>query len=135
MCTYITCEPRFYNEINILYSATIQKMMKLMNSLITSYSNMTATQLKTQLNQTTSFYNMDLVLYTEFIIRNCLTSLLTTYDNNYQNYEDSVNLSQLIFLAFGNATTGIAIILLIIFAVSVYRNQNYLSRIADIFLA
>jgi hypothetical protein len=63
MCSYMTCESRFYNEINIIYTATIQKLLKVMNGLINSYATMTVAQLQTNLTSTSTQFTLDLVLY------------------------------------------------------------------------
>lgn len=57
------CEARFYSEINIIYTATIQKLLKSMNSLIISYSVMNVNQLQTNLTSNTTQFTLNLVLY------------------------------------------------------------------------
>ena len=59
----MTCDARFYNEINIIYTATIQKLLKVMNGLINSYVTMTVAQLQTNLTSTSTKFTLDLVLY------------------------------------------------------------------------
>ena len=57
-----------------------------MNTMITSFDSLTTAQLTTQLATAGTVFNLDLVFYTEMLIRSNLNQLLNTYNQNYRVY-------------------------------------------------
>lgn len=77
-------------------------------------------------------FNLDLIFYTEMVIRICLTELLDNYDECYLTYSDNLLKDKQIEIAIAITFTVIATALYAFFIVNTYRNQMALGRIADI---
>jgi hypothetical protein len=86
----VDCDPRFRDEINIIYTSTIEKVFKLINSIISSLEPLEPTAATTALSSSTMKFNLDLIFYTEMVIRITLTQLLDKYDECYLSYSDNL---------------------------------------------
>jgi len=132
MCQYISCDPRYANDINIVYSSTVQKMLTYMNTFMNTTLNAKYSDFKTQLTSPTSLYNIDLLFYCARIINDFLNSIYQTYVNCYKSYTDDLITSKTLFVSLSLSVTGIGLLLLLIHFRMIYVNQHYLKDIVAI---
>lgn len=86
LCNYTQCDPRFADEINIIYTSTIKKIFTIINGIIEVLDPYDVTTFKQEILKEDMKFKLDLIYYTEKIVRKVLTSLLDTYDECYLNY-------------------------------------------------
>ena len=133
MCSYMSCDSRFYNEINIIYTATIQKLLKVMNGFITSFNRMTVAQLKTNLTSTTTQFQLDLFLYSEGLIRDCVNAILSVHAHSYIQYSNNLLMRKRLLIGIAAFLSIVGVILFIVLVVRVWRGEKKLARIVDVF--
>ena len=132
LCTFTQCEQRFQTEVNIVYSATVQKMLLLMNRLITEFSPMNATQFRTNVMNVTNKRNLDLVISSEALVRGAINHLVDLFFTAYRQYISNMKVYRTVLLILANLIAT-SFILFVLFTLNISSNQKYLSRIVDVF--
>ena len=89
--------------------------------------------LRAELTSEGTKYNLDMMYYSEMLIRQCLTEILDIYDQCYLNYSHRMRSTIFLQSLLAILTTVTGVFLWVLFQTGVYRNQQYLSRILDLF--
>jgi hypothetical protein len=84
------------------------------------------------MNSNSTQYNIDLLFYTEEVIRNHLSNVFVIYLQCFNTYSSDIVFSKSIFIGSIFVITAIGFFLFIMMANYVYKNQCFLSKIGQI---
>ena len=132
MCLYIKCDPRYSNDINIVYTATVQKMLQFMNDFVNTSISMSNKDFQTKVTSPNVLYYLDLLFYVGKIMNEFLESIYKTYVNCYKIYTDDLISSKTLLVSLSLAISTVGVTLLMFFFRKVYIHQHYLKDIIAI---
>ena len=132
LCEYISCDPRFANDINIVYSATVQKIIQYMNNFINTTLSLSYSDFKNQMTQPSTLYNLDLFFYCGNIINAFLDKIYRTYVDCYRAYTNDLISSKTLLMSIALCITVIGSIFLLLYYRSIYINQLYLKDVISL---
>lgn len=132
MCSYLTCDPNFAGEVNIIYTTTIQKLIASALAYKTQLNNMTIPVLASAVSNGTMTHFIDLVFYAELNIRGQLLKLISLYLSCFNAYSNSLMMKKRILMGAAMGVTVVSVGLLVVLAVWVGRHQGLLRDISNL---
>ena len=97
------------------------------NTFIDTLEPLSTEQVRSQLStNATMKYRLDLIYYSEIVIRRSLTEMLDTYNVCYKIYSDRLLFNKSVKMGIAVALTALGLILLILLLFFIHRNQKYL---------
>lgn len=78
-CAFMECDPRYKDEINIIFSSTIIKLFNKINQYIDTVKKLDSEAIRQELTKPDVKFDLDTMYYYEIILRQCFTSLLDLY--------------------------------------------------------
>ncbi len=129
LCEYISCDPRFANDINIVYSSTVQKIVQYMNNFINTTLSLSNSDFKNKMTQPSILYNLDLFFYCGNIINTFLDKIYSTYLECYRTYTNDLISSKTLLMGIAICITVVGSIFFVLYYRSICIDQLYLKDI------
>lgn len=131
ICTYIACDPQYYDEVNLNFISVINKYAMNLSSLVKTTANFTQAQLAAYLMSNKRY--VDLLFYTEMILRGYITNLMMVYLSSYNLFMNNLYNSKINYISAMIALSALGFLALVFFARHVRNEQTMLIRINRIY--
>ena len=132
MCTYINCDQKYADQINIIYTTTIQKIISSAQAWKGKLNEMTVAEVGASVKNGSLSSFIDLVYYTENVIRAELITLTNLYFNCFNDYSNNLATKKTMLMGIVVSASIISFVLLILLALYVGKEQGYLRDIANL---
>jgi hypothetical protein len=131
ICTYMTCDPQYYAEVNLIFITVINKYAQNLSSMVKATSNMTQSQFASYISNNKHY--IDLLFYTEMILRQYITDLMMTYLNSYNVFMTNLYNSKLNYIYAMIAITVFGLAVFIFFIWHIRTEQDLFIRMNKIY--
>jgi hypothetical protein len=132
MCSYLSCDPSFASEVNIIYSTTIQKIISSAQVWKGQLNQMNASSLGGVVSNGSMTHFIDLIYYSEMTIRLALENVIYLYLNCFTTYSNNLMLKKQTVMGIALAITILTLGSLICLILYVIRHQGFLRDIAGL---
>lgn len=130
MCTYVSCDPRFASEVNIIYTTTIQKVISSALTLKAQLNSMNVSALRASVTNGTLTGFVDLIYYSELTIRTELERVTDLYIDCFAAYSNNLVLKKQAMMAAAISTTLLGLLALTLLLIYGVKHQGLLRDIA-----
>lgn len=132
MCSYLKCDPQFQEEVNIIYTTTIRKIINSAMIWEAQLNQAAPEDIGGNLINNDMKLFIDLAFYTESTIRQGLLSLFLLYLSSFNSYSSNLIFKKEILMGITLGITILQGILLAIFSIYAIREQKFMKDIINI---
>jgi hypothetical protein len=131
ICTYLPCDQQYYDEVNLNFISVINKYAANLSGMVNSTSKLTPAQLTSYLSANKRY--VDLVFYTEMILRGFITDLMMLYLSSYVQFMTNLYASKLNYIYAMIALTALALLAFLLFIKRIRQEQAVFIRMIKIY--